>query len=104
MTAVQLPRRLPDREPERSDPPSEADWLRRAIRHCKHWGFGLLCPTRAPRDCVANASLRAFLVRPDGQDGISATANWLPQRLHHVPLGELRRRLEALEAKARKLA
>ena len=104
MTAVKLPRRLPEHGPERSDPPSEKDWLRRAIRCCERWGFGLLLIDGAPRDCVANASLRAFLVRPDGQDEISDTANWLPQRLHHVPLGELRRRLEALESKARELA
>ena len=100
MTAVKLPRRLAEREPERSDPPIEADWLRRAIRHCEHWGFDLLLIDGAPRDSVTNASLRAFSVRPEGQDEIRDTAHWLPEHLRCIALGELRSRLEALETTA----
>ena len=89
MTAVQLPRRLPDREPERSDPPSEADWLRRAIRCCEHWGRG-----DAQEACLRAYSERS---RAGYELDFEDAARWLPEHLRNITLGELRLRLEALE-------
>ena len=100
MTAVKLPRRLPEREPERSDPPSEVDWLRRAIRCCERWSVTYECDT-VEACCIAYRSRENA-----GHDPrwIDVLAHWLPEHLGHVPLGELRRRLEALEAKDREVA
>ena len=96
MTAVKLPRRLPERERERSDTPSEADWLRRAIRCCEHWGRG----------DAQEAGFRAYCerLRSDYELEVECGARWLPEHLRSIALGELRLRLEALEAKARELA
>ena len=108
MTAVKLPRRLAEREPERSDPPSEADWLRRAIRHCEHWGVGWLLdgdlwPAGASRS-AAVARSEHLRERGENRTLFGPYAGWLPEHLRRVPLAELRRRLEALEAKAREPA
>jgi hypothetical protein len=95
---VKLPRRLHDREPDRNDPPSEADWLRRAIHHCEYHSS---IDEESPYDASLNAYARRDDLVPherfdvDGRD--NHMAGWLPEHLRRVPLAELRTLLAALD-------
>lgn len=99
---VKLPRRLPDREPVRSDPPSEREWLQRAIRHIEHWGPVEAWVETIEGDTAAGASVLASRRREAGEAlPLDATrddfAGWLRLDLRRIPIDELRTRLDALD-------
>lgn len=91
---------------------TEAEWLRRAIRHCEWWRM----PTPATASFMCRAVHRSKrrlrtstweIHRLDAgereaaeQDGDAPIAGWLPFRFREVELPELRSRLAALESEA----
>lgn len=85
---------------------TEAEWLRRAIRHCEFWG----------EPCPGAASSRAHGVRVElgytmrlttvwlrkrvGDEEDDTAAPWLPVHLRVIHVVQLRARLAALEREA----
>ena len=67
---------------------TEAEWLRRAIRHCEFWG----------RNDAIEASFRASATLGTLED--KPAAKWLPKLLRGIPVHALRSRLAALESEA----